>query len=235
MIFYLYREKIDEFIEELRVKFGSNLMWNNVVNHAMRSKVIPEKIANEVDKLMKKNTKKRKKTDDAFMLSIQTITNDIMADKKNHAERISDLLSSKISSTEDLREMARQRGLAKKAKEEELKEKQEAFEVLSQYKLLPQFSDTLRWTLSSAKKTRMPTASCLKVLSKKIGRNLTFTERCLHLLAELAPELLTIFPPEDIIPVSMLHVNFEAPYAKVRTKLVSLSKNYVQNFSEKTD
>ena len=54
----------------------------------------------------------------------------------------------------------------------------------------------------------------------------------LHLIVQVVPEFITIFPPDEVVNESRLRINLNAPYGAIRQKLQECSNNANNELNE---
>mmetsp|Transcript_10072 Transcript_10072/g.15258 ORF Transcript_10072/g.15258 Transcript_10072/m.15258 type:complete len:420 (-) Transcript_10072:116-1375(-) len=98
---------------------------------------------------------------------------------------------------------------------------------------LPRTCDAIRSLALEKNKSIFPLSHVVDILSPS-HRAISVLD-CIRCLAHTAPEFLTIFPPDDVVPCDNVRVNLNAPYAALRKKLkekmteASVEKEKIQN------
>ena len=124
---------------------------------------------------------------------------------------------------EDLKNLAKSRGerAIEVAKVDEERRKKTVYANRAGSFL--KISNAIRSSCSQFKKSTFLFSEIVERLSNELmlGRN-EFVVR-LHLLVQVAPEFITIFPPDDLVDEETLRINLNAPFGAIRQKLQECS------------
>ena len=91
-----------------------------------------------------------------------------------------------------------------------------------QLKSLPAIADSLRSIVRLRNRMSHPLQDILSSLAPQLRFSKQALLSRLVLLTDAAPEFLSLFPANDIVPVATLKINMDAPYGAVRSKLSKL-------------
>jgi hypothetical protein len=128
----------------------------------------------------------------------------------------------KTASLEDLRQLAIRRG-AKAAEDRRAKLENELIVKRKQLVFkLPTILDALRSLAVVERKSIYRLDSLLLRLSRELRMKLSHLSESISILKDIAPEFITIFPPDDMISHEMLKINLIAPYSQLKSKVLAL-------------
>lgn len=126
-----------------------------------------------------------------------------------------------VDNLEKLRERAIMRDRTKDLRAtEELQAKKE-LDLKNRFLSLPSLCDALRSKCLANNRTCIKTSDLMRHLITELFLTQKELSQRLSILTGIIPEFITVIPADDLVPVSTVRLNLQAPYGIVRKKVLS--------------